>query len=432
MAYGTHSSAAGWENRPAGTPATTGALPAVGGTLAGSALWLLSSNVLYQASQWGAVVALAKLGAPAALGHLGLALAVATPAVQMSSFGLRAYQATDVLRRYAFAEYLNLRLLANVVVAVVIGAVAAAGLVESTAVAILIPIGLAKLVEATSENCYGLLQRHDRMRFVAVSRVVRGALGLVALVTVVALGGTLAAGAWALAGAWAAFLLAVDLPAAGALEPMLAWPRAARLWRLARESAPLGAVSGVFALSQSVPRYVLATTQGAAAVGYFTALAAVVPAVAQLSTAVCHAAAPRLGWRAVQDVRRFRNLVVQLLGAAAAASLLLVLGAVLGGRTFLTLAYAPDYAAHQTTFVLVVVAGGLAVVNEVLQFALLAVRRMAAQLAVQCLGLVTTVVVGVLLIPHLGLPGAGIAALLSGGAMAIASTGLVLGRRGAP
>jgi O-antigen/teichoic acid export membrane protein len=124
-------------------------------------------------------------------------------------------QATDMVRRYAFVEYLLLRLALNLVAGGAIATAAALGLVEPAAVAILIPIGVAKIAEASSETCYGLAQRHERMRFVAVSRAARGALGLVALVAVVALGGTLAAGAWALAVAWGAFLFVVDLPAAG-------------------------------------------------------------------------------------------------------------------------------------------------------------------------------------------------------------------------
>src|SRR6185295_11105234 len=141
--------------------------------------------------QWGTIVAFAKLGGPVAIGHLGLALAVVTPVVLVTGFGLRAVQATDVMQRYTFVEYLYLRLGANLIAAGLMAAAVAVGLLEPAAVAILVPIGVAKLAEASSETCYGLAQRHDRMRFVAVSRVARGALGLGALVAVVALGGTL-------------------------------------------------------------------------------------------------------------------------------------------------------------------------------------------------------------------------------------------------
>jgi len=71
-------------------------------TLAGSALWLVSSSLFYAACQWATIVALAKLGALVAIGHLGLALAVATPIIVLTSLGLRTVQATDMVRRYAF------------------------------------------------------------------------------------------------------------------------------------------------------------------------------------------------------------------------------------------------------------------------------------------------------------------------------------------
>jgi O-antigen/teichoic acid export membrane protein len=405
--------------RPVGTSEATG-------SLAGSALWLVSSNLFYAACQWGTIVGLAKLGAPVTIGLLGLALTVATPVVQLSGLGLRPLQATDVLQRYAFVEYLSLRLAANCLAALVIGAAAALGVLEPDAVAILIPIAVAKLAEATSETCYGLAQRHERMRFVAVSRAARGALGLVALVATVALGGTLAEGSWALAAAWTAFLCLVDLPAAALLEPVFARPRRAALWRLTRESTPLGGVNGLFAVGQNVPRYLLGLSHGAAAVGYFTALSAVTPALNQFAAAVCNAAAPRLGRSIADDTHRYRVLVLQLLAIATVFGALLVLGAAIGGRRFLALAYEVDYAAYNATFVISIAAGALAIVNEVLYYALLASRRPGAQLAIECAALLVVIVGGLMLIPHFGVGGAAVAAAAGAAARALLSGYLVL------
>jgi hypothetical protein len=47
------------------------------GTLAGSAFWLVSSNLLYALFQWATVVALARVGVTS-LGQFGVALAVTT------------------------------------------------------------------------------------------------------------------------------------------------------------------------------------------------------------------------------------------------------------------------------------------------------------------------------------------------------------------
>src|SRR6185312_2728981 len=111
-------SAFGAARRPQGVEAR-----ATRHTLAGSALWLMSSNLLYAACQWGTIIALAKLGAPVAIGHLGLALAIATPIILFTSLGLRTVQATDMVRRYAFVEYLSLRVACNFAAA---GAIATA------------------------------------------------------------------------------------------------------------------------------------------------------------------------------------------------------------------------------------------------------------------------------------------------------------------
>jgi O-antigen/teichoic acid export membrane protein len=402
------------------------------GRLAANVLWLLGSNVLYAGCQWGAVVALAKLAPPASLGYFGLALAVSNPVVLVTGFSLKAYQSTDVLGRYRFTDYVNLRLLANVVAGGIIGAIAAASVLGGPEVAVLIPVAFAKLSDATSETCYGLAQKHGRMRFVALSKTTRGAAGLAALVVVVALGGTVAHGAWALALTWAMFLLAVDFQAARSLEPVLGRSGLPTLARLARETAPLGAVSGVEALTQSLPRYLLQMSRGAAAVGYYTALSSVVPALAQLAGAVGNGAAPSLGWTVSSDAARYRLLVRRLMAAGVVTSALLVAGAVLVGRPFLSLAYAQDYAVHHTTFVLVVLAGGFAVVNQVSYFALVAARRLGLLLGIQCLGLLVTALGGLLLVGSLGLIGVATGAALGAATMAALGAWALLLQRGRP
>ena len=154
------------------------------------------------------------------------------------------------------------------------------------------------------------------------------------------------------------------------------------------------------------------------------------PALTQLAAAVCHAAAPRLGWAAVGDGRRYRVLVVRLLGAAALMSGLLVAATALVGRRFLVLAYAEDYAVYHTTFVVVALAAGLGVVNEVGYIALVAARRLDLLLGVQSLGLVVTALAGAALVPPAGVGGAAAAVALGGAATVLAATWVLLrGRR---
>jgi O-antigen/teichoic acid export membrane protein len=398
-------------------------------TLASDASWLLGAQLAYAACQWATLVALAKLAAPSAIGYIGLALAVTNPIVLLTGFGMRAYESTDVLRRFAFADYLNLRHAGNVVAGVAVGLILGLGVVQGEAAAVLLPIAVAKLAEATSETCYGLAQRHGRIRFVAVSKSARGMLGLGAFVAVVASGGTVAEGAWGLAVAWMVFLFAMDLPAAAALEPAVAWPRRAMLRELAADSAPLGAVAGLVALIQSAPRVLLEHHAGVAVLGYYTALSAVSPAIGQLAAAMGNAAAPRLGWAVATDAAGYRRLVRRLLAAATLATVLLGLGTAAFGPAFLRAAYAPDYAAYGGTFVLVAVAAGLGMVVTIGSFALIAERRNRLLLGIYALGLVVTSAVAASTVPPWGIDGAAAGAMVGALVMALATGWTLLARR---
>jgi len=425
------------ETAPAYEPVLGTASPLVGvrlrhnRALAANVVWLLSSNAAYAGSQWGAVVALAKFAPPESFGYFGLALAGTKPSILMTGFSLKAYQSTDVLGRYRFADYVNLRMAANVVGGALVGIVLATGTIGAAAAAVLVPVTVAKLADATSETCYGLAQKHDRMRFVAIAKMLRGALGLAALAVVVALGGTVAEGAWALAAAWLVFLLAVELPVAASLEPVFGWPELSVLRRLVRETMPLGGVCGVIAMTQSVPRYLLQMTQGAAAVGYYTALASLGTVLSHFASALGNASAPRLGWAVASDGPRYRRLVRGLLAASVAGSVGLALLAVTFGRQFLRIAYAPDYGAYLSTFVLVAFAAGFGLVNTVVYYALVASRRLGLLLVIQTVGLAVTTVVGALLIPRQGLDGAALGAVLGTALMAAIGARTLLARGGA-
>jgi hypothetical protein len=83
--------------------------PDSGLSLRSNFAWILGGNLMYAACQWGAIVALAKLGSSYVVGQFSLGLAIATPVLMFTNLHLRAVQATDALRSSGFAEYLRLR-----------------------------------------------------------------------------------------------------------------------------------------------------------------------------------------------------------------------------------------------------------------------------------------------------------------------------------
>jgi O-antigen/teichoic acid export membrane protein len=396
--------------------------------LATDALWLFGGSSIYAVCQWGCVVALAKLSHAAALGQFGLALAVTNPIIMVTGSPLKAFQSSDVAGRYRFADYVNLRLAANLVAGAFLAVLAVTGVVGSLSVGVLVPVALAKLADATSETCYGLAQKHGRMEMVAISKSLRGVFGTAGLTAVIATGGSIEAAACALAAAWVGFLLVVDLPIANRLEPVLGRPRAAVLRRLVGETLPLGGIGGVIAITQAVPRFLLERTHGLAAVGYYTALAAIGQVVSYFSGALGNASAPRLGSAVAVDARDYRRLGRRLLMGALGASVLLTILAVVGGREFLHLAYTEDYGAYWSTFVLIAMAAGLGLVSSTTYFALIAARRLGLLLAIQCAGFAVTATIGFLLVPGRGPEGAALGA--AAGAIVVAVLGAFTMTRG--
>src|SRR5947208_1101307 len=73
--------------------------------------WILAGNSVYAATQWGIVMALAKLSSVTAVGQLALGMAVTAPIFLFSNLNLRLVLATDGGHQYAFGAYLRVRLL---------------------------------------------------------------------------------------------------------------------------------------------------------------------------------------------------------------------------------------------------------------------------------------------------------------------------------
>ncbi len=184
-------------------------------SLTGNFSWTLAGNVVYAGCQWAMLAVLAKLGTPGMVGRFVLSLAVTAPIIMFSNLQLRAVQATDARREYQFADYLGLRLVCTLLAAVAIIAVTFLSGHKGETAAVILAVGAAKAFESISDIYYGLLQRHERMDYIARSMMVKGPLSLVALATGSYVTGSIFWGACAMALVWGLVLVFYDIPVAG-------------------------------------------------------------------------------------------------------------------------------------------------------------------------------------------------------------------------
>ncbi|HSB13169.1 MAG TPA: lipopolysaccharide biosynthesis protein [Bryobacteraceae bacterium] len=357
--------------------------------------WALAGNVVYAGCQWAMLVALAKLCSPETVGQFALGVAVTSPVVLLTGLQLRAALATDVTGTFSLEEYLGLRLIATAAgLATIAAVVVAAGYREETQWAVL-AVGLGKAVESVSDLIYGVLQRNERMDLIARSMILRGAGTLLALGVTVQATGSVFWGALALAAVSLVLLVAYDMPAAARVIPAsgrrgvpLGWQAAAAalrptwriagLWRLARETLPLGFVMMLIGLNRNLPRYFVERSMGERELGIFAAIAYIQVAGSTVVDAVCQSASPRLaGHHAAGRVRQFRGALAKLAGLASLMGAVGVGAALLAGRQVLALLYGAEYAAESPVLIWLMAVAAVGYVGSVLGYGITATRRFA-------------------------------------------------------
>ncbi len=347
--------------------------------------WTLTGNVIYAACQWGMLVVLAKLGSPEMVGRFAFALAVTAPVFMLTNLQLRAVQATDMTNRFAFADYLALRILCTGLALSIVAGLAYISRSSFAIAAVIVVVGLAKGFESISDAVYGLVQRHERMDLIARSMMLKGLISIAAFTLAIALTGKLVLGAAALAAAWCAVLLTYDFGLARRFAGIgrLAESRPAfvprvpvrTLLRLIWLSLPLGVTMMLGSLNTNVPRYFIEHFAGTRALGFFAAIAYLMVAGNLVINAVGQSASPRLAFRfASGDVSAFRALLLKLCGVAAVPGGVGILIAMLAGKPVLRLLYRPDYGNYSGVFTLLMIAGAITYVASILGYAMTAAR----------------------------------------------------------
>src|SRR5262249_54015187 len=152
--------------------------------------WTVAGNTIYAGCQWAMLMVIAKLGSADAVGAFALAFAVTAPVMMFSSLQLRVVQATDAQAEFAFGHYLAVRLVTTGAALLVCACAGWFGAGRGSFGVVLL-VALAKAAESLSDVLYGLMQRRQDMRSIAISMIAKGCLSLAVLGAVLFLTGSL-------------------------------------------------------------------------------------------------------------------------------------------------------------------------------------------------------------------------------------------------
>jgi O-antigen/teichoic acid export membrane protein len=311
--------------------------------------WAFAGNSVYAGCQWAVFILLVKSLGLAEVGGFAFALAVTGPIFVLANVRLRNLLATGTGSPRDFSDYLTARLLttgAALCASLVIGVLVTRGPGSLAVVAL---IACAKAVDAISDICHGLFQRELDMRSAAIGLIANGVFSVALVALSLALWSSLIPATAAYAVGSGAALILWDLPrtsvvasarrpAAPALETLIA------AGRLIGTALPLGLSTAVGSFQANLPRYVIASVLGPAALAVFAALS-YLPTIGNLIVnAIAQAALPLLArdFRLSRD--RYRRRLSGLVVAGVALGVASVLGTALVGRSLLASIYSIEYA----------------------------------------------------------------------------------------
>lgn len=386
-------------------------------------VWMLSGNVVYAVCQWGAIVAVAKMGSSFVVGQFSLGLAVAAPVFMLTNLHLRAVQATDARRIYSFGEYLRLRMGLTLLGLIAISGIAYFGHYQRQTAFVILAVALAKAIETLSDIHYGLFQLNERLDQTGKSMMLRGSLSVLAVGIGLYLTRSLLYSCGGLALVWLAVLLLFDMPRGhGLLAESNQAATAGRSLDLIRTALPLGFSTTMAALNLNMPRYFIDARLGERDLGIYSALAWSTVAMILVSDSMGHSAIPRLSRLYSADrLSEYRWLLWRLVAAGALFGTAgLVVGLCFGER-LLALLYGTEYAAHYRVLWLLILATAIYCVACMFTSAVTAARRFRIQVPLYATIVVANGIACALWVPKAGLAGGAAALVVS------ASVHLVLG-----
>lgn len=379
---------------------------------------LLIGNLVYSLSQWGMLVIIARLGNPTLVGQYSFGLAVTAPVILFLNFQLRNYQATDTSSQYEFHHYFKLRLITMFIAYLVIMFIALLDYHNLDLLLVILFLGLAKVIESISDIYFGLFQKHEQMKYISRSMIIKGIMSLIVLSITLVLTDSIVLGSLSIAITWLIILIFYDLKNGKKLSVSVMKPiRSGRTFSLstldfkiirniAWVTIPLGFAATLDSLNSNIPRYVLQKIGGEETLGYYAAISYFMVAGGTIVNAMLQALSPKLSIYYREDVNKFKKMLLRIMVLSGIIGIMGILVAIIGGKQILNIMYGSNYASYNNVLIYIMVASAIWYIASCLSIALTASRFIKVQVPIYLLSCICVLLTSLYLIPHYGLSGA--------------------------
>jgi O-antigen/teichoic acid export membrane protein len=365
------------------------------------------------------LVILAKLTSSAILGDFSLALAISSPPILYAT-ALRGMQASDVKEEHSFQEYMLIRgiILVSALVLILLFCFLAQYPLEQTLIVFIVAIS--KVFDSLSDGIYGLLQQKEQMSRISISRMIQGISQLVVMALLLVTTHQLIWSVLGLAIMSGMVTILYDIRSASQILSETSSGEVRRQWLFTRAAVfswdgikslaiamiPLGLVTMLIPLQNSIPRYFLAQYCGKSELGVFSAISYLMVAGGTVVGALGNATLPRMSKFYSSGNRvAFTRLLMKTLAIVCLLGLMFVLVAAVAGRAILHLLYTAEYAQYARAFVGLAIVALLTYACSILGYSMTAIRYFKQQLTILLTVTIISLISSIYLIPRYHLMG---------------------------
>ncbi|MES9867389.1 MAG: oligosaccharide flippase family protein [Candidatus Thiodiazotropha sp. LLP2] len=338
--------------------------------------WGVIGQLAYVVGQFVILSVLARFASPEDVGRLAFAGAITLPVLAFFNLGLRFNQATNIEQMGTFFEFFLLRTLTTTLGYLIILCVSIFLITDDSTRLILIIFGAAKAVETFSDLFYGVFQSKLKMVLVAKSQIARSILSSVLFsglligtesVEIAFVGHFVS---------WLIVAILFDYRNAKKISVGTEGPVSYKsLHTIAKQSLPLGYAGFLSMLNTSVPRFVIESVMGLAALGYFTVVAYALQAGTTVVLAISHSITSTLaGYSTEGNKKAFRELLVRIIGLFTTFGLLMLPMGYYFGDFLIVFIFGNDYEGLNLILTFIIIVFIVSTCSTVLQTGVIAKR----------------------------------------------------------
>lgn len=376
-------------------------------------LSLISGNLVFAFSQFVILSMITKNYEKVSLGYFTLALSLTAPIFMFFQMNFRTIYATSKNNEIDFKQIKNLNIFQSIIALFLSMIITYVSYKNLVLLAVVISIGLSKIIEGIQEVTYGYYQKSKKINDIAISKGVRGALAIfICYVMIYILKTNVIIASLSYFISWGLTFLFFDFRKIKLDKPLNSKFRKKNL-DLIKLGLPLGLTVFLDSLIANSPRYYVSFFLGFKEVAYFSSLLYFMNLGQIVVTSITQTYISELSFAIDNRYEKYVEIKKKLIIMSIIIGILIILFPILFSEIILPIVFDSSFIKYKNEFILIMIAAAIWYLAGIYHTCILATRKFTKQSIIFIITFVIMQGLLLLLVPIYGLYGACISLILS-------------------